>query len=101
LKYKTNIILIFWIVLNNLKKMNNDLNISLNNNTNKPINKDERKLLKHRKIPSIRDVFLNVEKVKALPENFFERLLDLEIMLKNNFSINDLQDLVSLYSVIY
>jgi hypothetical protein len=39
-------------------------------------------------------------KIKQLPDNFFEKVLDLELHLKREFSMNTLQELVNLYSVI-
>ena len=53
----------------------------------------------HHKTPSIRDLMLGKKVVKSLPENFFEKILDLELKLKREFQINILQELVSLYSV--
>ena len=37
---------------------------------------------------------------KNLPDNFFEKILDLELKLKREFTIETLQELVNLYSVI-
>jgi hypothetical protein len=54
----------------------------------------------HHKTPSIRDLMLGKKVVKSLPENFFEKILDLELKLKRDFQIHILQELVSLYSVI-
>ena len=59
----------------------------------------ERPTIKHVKTPSLRDLMLGRKTVKELPENFFEKVLDLEIKLKKGFSINVLQDLVNYYSV--
>jgi hypothetical protein len=36
---------------------------------------------------------------KKLPENFFEKVLDLELQLKREFMMESLQELVNLYSV--
>lgn len=38
-------------------------------------------------------------KKKNLPSNFFERLLILEMELEDNFSLQTLNELISLYSV--
>jgi hypothetical protein len=38
--------------------------------------------------------------LKFLPENFFEKVLDLELKLKREFHLSILEELVSLYSVI-
>ena len=37
---------------------------------------------------------------KELPQNFFEKLVDLELKVKKNFSMDILEELISLYSVI-
>jgi hypothetical protein len=42
---------------------------------------------------------LGKKTVKELPENFFERVLELEIKLKKGFSMDVLQELVSYYKV--
>jgi hypothetical protein len=54
----------------------------------------------HHKTPSIRDLMLGKKVVKTLPENFFEKILDLELKLKRDFQIHTLQELVNQYSVI-
>jgi hypothetical protein len=38
---------------------------------------------------------------KSLPPNFFERVLDLELKLKRDFSMESLQELVNMFSVIH
>jgi hypothetical protein len=53
----------------------------------------------HVKTPSLRDLMLGKKTVKALPDNFFERVLELEIKLKKGFSLDVLQELVNYYSV--
>jgi hypothetical protein len=40
------------------------------------------------------------KKIKKLPINFFEQLLDLEMNLKREFKIDGLKELVHLYSVL-
>jgi hypothetical protein len=57
-------------------------------------------LFKFIKTPSLRDLMLGKKTVKQLPENFFEKVLELEIKLKKGFNINTLQELVNYYSVI-
>ena len=37
--------------------------------------------------------------LKQLPENFYEKVLDLEISLNKSFNLTTLQELVTLYSV--
>lgn len=37
--------------------------------------------------------------LKFLPENFFEKVLDLELKLKREFHLSILEELVNLYSV--
>jgi hypothetical protein len=54
---------------------------------------------KHLKTPSLRDLMLGKKTVKKLPENFFEKVLELEIKLKKGFNMNTLQELVNYYSV--
>jgi len=51
------------------------------------------------KTESLRDLMLGKKTVKKLPDNFFEKVLDLELKLKRNFSLKILQELVSFYSV--
>jgi hypothetical protein len=64
------------------------------------INRESRKNLpRHNKTPSLRDLMLGKKTVKELPENFFERVLELEIKLKKGFSMDVLQELVSYYKV--
>jgi hypothetical protein len=53
----------------------------------------------HHKTPSLRDLMLGKKVVKSLPDNFFEKILDLELKLKRDFQIHVLQELVNLYSV--
>ncbi len=36
---------------------------------------------------------------KTLPDNFFENVLDLELRLKREFTMESLQEIVNLYSV--
>lgn len=50
------------------------------------------------RVPSLREAMMGRPKVKVLPENFFERVLDLELILKRNFTMNSLQELVNIYS---
>ncbi len=65
----------------------------MHNNTNPP------NRLSHNKTPSLRDLMLGKKTVKSLPDNFFERVLELEIKLKKGFSMDVLQELVNYYSV--
>jgi len=46
--------------------------------------------------------YKNVENcfIKELPENFFQRVLELELMIKKEFKMHLLQELTYLYSVI-
>jgi len=53
----------------------------------------------HHKTESLRDLMLGKKCVKKLPDNFFEKVLDLELKLKRNFNLKILQELVSYYSV--
>ena len=39
--------------------------------------------------------------IKFLPENFFEKVLDLELKLKRDFHLSILEELINLYSVIF
>lgn len=60
---------------------------------------DNDKISRHVRIPSLRDVMLGKKTVKSLPENFFEKVLELEIKLKRGFNMHILQELVNYYSV--
>lgn len=53
----------------------------------------------HQRTESLRDLMLGKKTVKKLPDNFFEKVLDLELKLKRNFDLKTLQELVSYYSV--
>lgn len=57
------------------------------------------KINQHHKTESLRDLMLGKKSVKKLPDNFFEKVLDLELKLKRNFNLKILQELVSYYSV--
>jgi len=59
----------------------------------------EKQGARHTKSPSLRDIMLGKKTVKSLPDNFFEKVLELEIKLKKGFNINTLQELVNYYSV--
>ena len=59
----------------------------------------EKQSARHTKSPSLRDIMLGKKTVKSLPDNFFEKVLELEIKLKKGFNINTLQELVNYYSV--
>ncbi len=64
------------------------------------VDRDSRKTSsKHVKTPSLRDLMLGKKTVKELPENFFEKVLELEIKLKKGFSMDVLTELVSYYKV--
>ena len=52
------------------------------------------------KTNSMRDLMMGNDVKKRLPDNFFEKVLDLELKLKRSFNLNHLQQLVSYYSVI-
>lgn len=58
------------------------------------------KISQNQKTESLRDLMLGKKGVKKLPENFFEKVLDLELKLKRNFNLKILQELVSYYSVL-
>ena len=59
-----------------------------------------KRTIKHSKQPSInKDNLLGKNKIKQLPEDFFEKVLDLELKLKREFTMGTLQELVNLYSV--
>jgi hypothetical protein len=60
--------------------------------------KDSRKFGKQNKTPSLRDLMLGKKVVKSLPENFFEKVLDLELRIKREFNMNLLQELINYYS---
>lgn len=57
------------------------------------------KIMPHQRTESFRDLMLGRKSVKKLPDNFFEKVLDLELKLKRNFNLKILQELVSYYSV--
>lgn len=59
---------------------------------------NQRNMFRHTKTPSLRDLMLGKKVVKKLDENFFEKLLDLELKIKRDFDMNTLQSLVSCYS---
>jgi len=59
-----------------------------------------RKINHNHKTESLRDLMLGRKGVKKLPDNFFEKVLDLELKLKRNFNMKILQELVSYYSVL-
>lgn len=61
-------------------------------------NKNPKKLSKSNKTPSFRDLMLGKKVVKSLPENFFEKVLDLELRIKREFNMNLLQELIHFYS---
>jgi hypothetical protein len=58
------------------------------------------KTLKHKKNSSMRDIILGKRIPKSLPCNFFEQIIDLELKLKREFTMDTLKELVNLYSVI-
>ena len=59
----------------------------------------DKKLSNSHKTPSLRDLFLGKKVVKSLPENFFEKVLDLELKIKRDFKMNLLQELINYYSM--
>jgi len=67
------------------------MNISKPNNTFKKLNKSN-------KPSSLRDLMLGKKVVKSLPENFFEKVLDIELKIKREFNMNLLQELINCYS---
>jgi hypothetical protein len=60
---------------------------------------NNKQMSRHCKTPSLRDLMLGRKTVKSLPDNFFERVLELEIKLKRGFNMEVLQELVNNYSV--
>jgi hypothetical protein len=56
--------------------------------------------IRHTKQPSFSELTIGRNKIKQLPENFFEKVLDIELKLKREFTMNTLQELVNLYSVL-
>lgn len=61
-------------------------------------NSNQKKLNKHMKTPSLRDMMLGKKVVKSLPENFFEKVLDIELKIKREFNMTLLQELINYYS---
>jgi len=57
----------------------------------------QKKLDKSKKHPSIRDM-LGRNVVNSLPENFFEKLVDLENKIEREFTMDLLQELINTYS---
>jgi hypothetical protein len=53
------------------------------------------------KVVSIHEVKNNKKTCKALEEDFFEKFMELEFKLKKEFSMDRLQELVNMHSVIY
>lgn len=51
------------------------------------------------KNPSLRDLMFGKKIIKSLPENFFEKVLDLELKIKRDFNMSLLQELISYYSM--
>ena len=45
------------------------------------------------------DVKTGKKVLKFLPENFFEKVLDLELKLKRDFHLSILEELINLYSI--
>ncbi len=62
-------------------------------------NNKQRTLTSHHKTPSLLDLLQGRRITKTLPENFYEKVLELEIRLKKGFNMNVLQELVNYYSV--
>ena len=62
------------------------------------ISSNSKKLNKNNKGPSLREIMLGKKVIKCLPENFFEKVLDLELRIKREFNMNLLQDLINYYS---
>ena len=63
------------------------------------IKSNDKKLQKNQKMPSLRDLMKEKKSVKSLPENFFEKVLDLELRIKREFNMNLLQELINYYSI--
>lgn len=59
---------------------------------------NSKKLNKNYKTPSLRDLMLGKKVVKSLPDNFFEKVLDLELRVQSQFNMNLLQELIHFYS---
>jgi hypothetical protein len=63
---------------------------------------DKRKNFKYQRAPSLRDLMLGKGgSDKKLEDNFFEKVLDLELKIKREFNVIFLQELVASYSVKY
>lgn len=60
---------------------------------------NNKKISKYQKVPSLREIMMGKKEVKTLPENFFEKVLDLELRIKRDFNINLLQELIAYYSM--
>jgi len=52
------------------------------------------------KTPSVRDLLAGRRNTKKLSPDFFENVLDQELKLKRNFTMESLQIVVDLYSVL-
>lgn len=61
-------------------------------------NNHKKNLSKNLKTPSLRDLMLGKKVVKSLPDNFFEKVLDLELKVKREFNMKILQELINFYS---
>ena len=59
----------------------------------------QEEFLKNIKTPSIEAILKGKKKPKDLQENFFERIFDLEMNLRQQFSMPSLEELVHLLSV--
>ena len=70
--------------------------MKITNTTNTTSN--YKKLIKNTKQTSLRDLMLGKKVVKSLPENFFEKVLDIELKIKREFNMNLLQELINYYS---
>lgn len=51
-----------------------------------------------KKPPSLREAMLGKNVIKRLPDNFFERVLQCEVMLKKSFNMQILQELIYYYT---
>lgn len=61
------------------------------------------KVLNHNNVERTKSFTVSIRKLsskkKTLPSNFFERLLILEMEVEDNFSLQTMNELISLYSV--
>ena len=63
------------------------------------INKQFEKMFDLSKFKNLKNSVNSKKILKELPENFFEKLIDLELKIKKEFSMEMLEELILLYSV--